>query len=762
MKAPRARRGGRMPARFCPAAGTTRGKTMNRTATLQLAAAAALALVGKPGFAQEAPPPAQDEEEAQGTPEILVVGHLAPSLMLPNATGSRLGFSPLETPASLATIDGDEARARGDRTIVEAVTRAPGVTSTANPGNGNTALAARGFSGQGSVLQLVDGVRLFPVAGTITFPTDPWMVERIEVLSGPASVLYGQGALGGAVNVITRRPNSERLEAQAEIGYGSQDSWRVAAGADGPLGGDFAFRADASYRRSDGFVDRGDSRSLALAGALRFAPNDALSVTLRHDFGEVRPSRYFGTPLVDGRLDTSLRGENYNVADAFIEFRDNRTTLAIDWSPTPALTISNIAYRLSSHRQWRNLESYCWIGADGACPNGYGGGTSGHIYRTDNLGIVHDQVQYGDQASARLSTPLGGDFHNDLVIGFDANLIKLTYSHNFGSDLQEDEVAPTGFDPGLLLDTQGIAPRYRTRTTEWSLFAEDRLSLGEQISLVAGLRYERDRVERSNITYDVAGNPVLSPAFPNGTEARRLSNTTWRLGAVYQPIPTVSLYAQYVTGVDPLGTLTTYTTSASQFFFTNATGHQVEAGVKASFLGGRGAATLAVYRIVKNNLVAQRTPTSPVEQIGRRSAEGIEASVALDLPAGFSVEANGMVLDADYDDFISGGTSYTGNTPPNVAETAGNLWLRWTASRLQVRAGLRYVGRRFSDDANQFRLPAYTVVDASVAYALTDTLGLELYLDNLFDRDYAVASYNDEQWLLGRPRSIDVALRARF
>lgn len=147
---------------------------------------------------------AHAETERGGSADILVTGAREQALTIPATTGSRLDLTPLETPASVAVIDGDELRARGDLTMVDAVTRAPGITTSANPGNGGTALAARGFNGQESVLQLYDGVRLFPVAGTITFPIDPWTIERIEVLSGPASVLYGQGALGGAVNVITK------------------------------------------------------------------------------------------------------------------------------------------------------------------------------------------------------------------------------------------------------------------------------------------------------------------------------------------------------------------------------------------------------------------------------------------------------------------------------------------------------------------------------------------------------------------------------
>jgi iron complex outermembrane receptor protein len=700
-----------------------------------------------------APAPAQsDTSSTNGAQaDILVVGTLQNPLTLPAATGSRLGLTFLETPASISSLAGDEIRARGDLSVVDAVTRAPGITSVANPGNGGTALAARGFSGQGSVLQLVDGIRLFPVAGTITFPTDPWTVGRIEVLSGPASVLYGQGALGGAVNILSKQPSTDRTVIDAEASYGSQDTRHLAAGAGGPIGEMLSYRVDASWRQSDGYVDRGRSRSLALSGALRFAPTDGVSLTLRNDYGNQKPMEYFGTPLIAGVLIDANQRRNYNVADGELHYRDNRTTLTMEWAPSEAITISNAAYRLTSKRLFRNLESYAY------------NDTTGLIDRGDNIGIIHDQVHYGDQGSVRLSTPIG-TLHNDLVVGFDVNLIKLTYSNDFGSDPQNDPVDPLRFDPGLFFDTQGIAPRYRTRTSEYSLFAEDRLKLTDQLSVVGGVRYEQDRVKRRNVVYDAAGNETGTiNAFPNGQDARRLRNTTWRVGGVYQPTPSVSLYGQYSTGVDPVGTLTTFTTSASQFFFTNATGDQVEGGVKASFLGGRGSATLAAYRIVKKNLVAQRTPTSPVEQIGQRSAKGIEAAVSIDLPHGFGIDANGTILDAEYDDFINGGISFTGNRPPNIPDTAANLALRWDAfARFQARGQLRYVGHTYSDDANAFRIPGYAVVDAGISYAMTSQIALELRGYNLLDKDYAMTSYNDEQWLLGRPRSVDVALRARF
>lgn len=438
-----------------------------------------------------------------------------------------------------------------------------------------------------------------------------------------------------------------------------------------------------------------------------------------------------------------MRDRNFNVADAEMRFRDKRATLTATWSPIEQITIANTAYRLTSYRRWKNLESYSYDG------------TTGLVDRADNLGIVHNQTQYGDQGTVKVSLPVADGITNDLVVGFDVNLIKLTYSNDFGSDPQEDSVDPFNPVPGLFFDTQGIAPRFRTRTSEYAVFAENRLKLSEKFSIIGGIRFEENRVRRWTFAYSPSNVRSETQVLD-----KRLDNTTWRVGAVYQPTSALSLYGQYTTGVDPLGTLTTYSTGQVQF--SHATGDQVEFGVK-------GVSSMDGVRRPWPHIASSRRAccpnrlTSPVEQVGQRSAKGIEASVSVDLTDGFGIDANGTVLEAKFDDFISGTTNYNGLTPPGVAETAANLWLRWEPiTRLQTRAGLRYVGKRYSDNANRFRVPAYTVVDASLSYAVTDNVALDLRLYNLFDKDYAITAYNNEQWVLGRPRSVDVSLRARF
>ena len=195
----------------------------------------------------------------------------APSLMLPAASitapevdlesidlktatsaGSRLNLNSLETPASVESLTGAQIRARGDRSVQSAVTRSTGISNTGTPGNGGSAYSARGFVGEGSVMQLYDGVRMYSGAGTVTFPVDDWSVERIDVLRGPASVLYGEGATGAVINVIPKKPFSGEIENHLRVGYGSYDTRQQALDSGGSLTDTLSYRLNINHNQSNG------------------------------------------------------------------------------------------------------------------------------------------------------------------------------------------------------------------------------------------------------------------------------------------------------------------------------------------------------------------------------------------------------------------------------------------------------------------------------------------------------------------------------
>jgi iron complex outermembrane recepter protein len=129
------------------------------------------------------------------------------NLNTPTSTGSRLNLTPLQTPASVEVITAETIAERGQHNIIDAVTQnATGFTASPAPGNGSLSFNTRGFTGNSTVMTLYDGTRLYVGSGTLTFPFDSWSGQRIEVLRGPASVMYGEGAIGGAINVISKMP----------------------------------------------------------------------------------------------------------------------------------------------------------------------------------------------------------------------------------------------------------------------------------------------------------------------------------------------------------------------------------------------------------------------------------------------------------------------------------------------------------------------------------------------------------------------------
>ncbi|WP_341704292.1 TonB-dependent receptor [Ferrovibrio sp.] len=662
------------------------------------------------------------------------------NLNVPASTGSRLGLTPMETPASVEIIPGATIRERGATSVNDAAARAVGFSTSASPGNGGTALSARGFSGHSSVVQLYDGTQFAVGAGTVTFPFDTWTLDRIEVLHGPASVMYGAGAVGGAVNVIPKAPNRTRYEHEAALSFGSDMTWHAAAGSGGPLTDRLSYRADVSRRQSDGWIDRGDSESLALSLALRADISDSFAVTLRNDYGNQEPMRYFGTPLVNGALDESLRKKNYNALDSVITYRDNWTQLKMEWEATDALTLTNTSYLLVSDRHWRNIEDYTHNSG------------SGLINRADYLEILHAQEQYGNRADASLENSLFG-LRNQTTVGLDVSRIDFRHTNNspYGGSSSVD---PYSFDPGLFSSPDITKPKYDTDTTQYALFAEDRLSLTDRWSVVGGLRYDNVHMTREDL---ITASNGFSKTF---------ANVTWRLGTVYDLTDTTAIYGQYATAVDPVGGIVTL--SAASSAFTLATAEQAEIGVKQSILNGRGEWTLAGYHIVKHDLLSRDTANPNVtQQIGQQSSRGVELAFAFDLLENLWLEANASLLDARFDDFreSSGGVavSRAGNTPSNVPERLANLWLTWgVAPDWKAMGGVQYVGETYSNNANTLKRPDYAVVDLGIAWSPEENTSVALKVFNIFDEVYAANAYGGDQWLLGRPRTAMLSTSIRF
>ena len=682
--------------------------------------------------------------------EITVVAQPVGGLRLDadTAAGSRLGLSALETPASVDLITAAEIAARGDYAAHDAITRSAGISSVATPGNGGSAVSSRGFTGNVATAFTYDGTRLYVTAGTVTFPADTWTLERVEILRGAGSVIHGFGAIGTTINYVPKTPDPESADFEALVAAGRFGTARIAVGGGAPLNEAWSFRVDATHYRSDGFADRADEQRNVFAGSVLYQPTDDLSVRFSLDYADIEAAPFWGTPLVDGQADRALRRNNYNFGDAFIEYRDLWARVRTEWRFAQNATLRNDTYLLDAEREWQNLEGYAF------------NAESGLIDRSSYLGIVHDTRQYGTRTDVLLEGGIAGRT-NRFTVGGEVNVIDLDYDANFASGGfgVSDSVPVFGFEPGRLpRDEVPTLPNFVTDNTQYAVFFDNVLDLTEQLSLVAGGRYDRFEFERDELAID---DPRATPRAASSFDTN-LSKFTWRAGLVFRPLDTLSLYAQTSTAADPVTSPVTISAGLANFDLT--TGRQYEVGLKHQLLNGRAEYTLAWFDITKRNLVTRAPGAAFSEQIGQQSAEGLEITFRVNPTDRISLDLNAAFINAQYDEFFIGEASLRGNTPRNVPERTANAWGQWSpVERWQLGLGLRYVGSRYANDTNTFELPSYTVLDVAVTWQTTDQLSLTLRGRNLGDRDYVTAQYiSAEQWLFGDPRSWELSARYAF
>lgn len=683
--------------------------------------------------------------DSSGVEEILVIGQGVGSLRLniANGAGSRLGLDAMATPASVDLVTRDEINTKGDYSAIDSITRTAGLSTSSNNGNGGMQVSSRGFNGHGTTLNMYDGTRLYITAGTVTFPADTWTLDRVEVLRGAGSVLNGAGALATSINYVPRkaRLGEQSFDALAAVGsYGLQ---RGAIGGNIALGDRLAARGDVAVTNKDGYVDRADEDRTVAAGSLLWQPDANLSVRFSLDYANIDAAPYWGTPLVNGRASDELRRQNYNFADAKVQYRDLWARVHAEWRLSDNITFRNDTFVINADREWQNLEEY------------YYNAGRGNIDRMSYLGIVHDQQQVGTRSDF-LITGMLGNFDNRFTIGAEANVVELDYLNNFNTG---------GFDYADRVPLFGAPPAYRpaaaftqldysTDTLQSGIFFDDVLQLNDKFSVVLGGRYDEfdfDRINHAQVT------GRRSAVFDAGFD-----KFTWRAGLVYQASDTLSLYAQTSTAADPVTSPISINLANADFNL--STGKQFELGLKQQFMNGKGEYTLAYFDIEKQGMVTRRPGTAISEQIGQQSSDGFEVTFRVNPLPQVSLDMNAAFIDSQYDEFYSGGVSLAGNTPNSIPETTANLWVNYApVAKLQLGAGLRYVDERYTDDANSNVLPAYNVVDAALSWLVSDQATVILRGRNLTDdADYVLSEYVTDQWVFGEPRAYELSVRYSF
>lgn len=670
----------------------------------------------------------------------------------PAETGSRLGLTPRENPASVSIVERAVIDARGARNTQEILQAIAGITAHDAPGN--IGVQYRGF-GSGSVSQLFNGINVqYSIAAR---PVDSWIYERVEAIGGPSSFLNGAGAVGGTLNYITKLATRQNAT-EAQLRLGTQRLREASLGlnrriaGDGDGRGDHYLRIDVNHRRGGAWSEGTRPEATQLATSLLSDLGGGLSHTLAYEFQEEEVHRpYWGTPLLNPlrgslRIDAATREKNYNSADGLYAQRVQWLRSITNWRVNDALSLRNTAYAYDALRDYRNVESYRFNAGNTA------------VARSGILLQRHEHRLVGNRLDGTYRSEIAGR-RSDWAFGIDLSLNKQTRFPNSLSGTVST-VNPYLFGTEAFFSIPGMRPGFRpdrdNRVRTTAVFAENRTQLTPTVALVTALRHERIELELANRREVNATNPAHF--------ARSYRPTTGRLGLVWDFAPGANLYAQYATAADPpAGILTTATFAQVRDNSELTTGRQLEVGSKWDFWQGKGTATAAAYRITRQNIATQDPANSNLTvQVGEQSARGVELAVGLQATAAWAIQANAAWVDAQYENFRQGGVSLAGRTPTNTPRTVFNVWTSYALTpQLQASAGIRRVGAVYADAANTQRWPAYTLLDLGLSYQFNRHTTLMARVRNATDRVYAL-NVGGTQAYLGAPRTADVALRLNF
>ena len=699
---------------------------------------------------------AQDSLNLPSSTVTATAGSAPSGLVLdePINTGSRLGLSARQTPASVSVASRAVIEARGARDTQEVLNGMTGIHASANPGYGSF-IAYRGFT-QNQITQLFNGINLG--YGSAARPIDAWMIDRVELIGGPSTFLYGAGAVGGSINAISKLAGRDEQVFEGRLRYGSFDESELAFGINQPLGDSadarhFA-RLDFSQGGSNGYIDRNQRQTRSTAFSLLSDLSPQLSHTLALEYLEDREdSPYWGTPVLNGsgrtmKIDRSRRFENYNVADGRYEQRVRWARSIIDYRVSEQSSLQNTLYHYDAQRDYRNLEGYAYLPGNMRVER-----SAAYLQR-------HEQSMLGNRLELRHDHQLL-DRASQWSLGLDISRMRQTLYPRSGGVF--DSVDPDHFDPGSFYAIPGMASglqkQRRHQVDSRALFLENHLQLSERLALLSGLRYDDLQMEVDNYA---AVSPT-SPAF----FARSWEPISGRLGLLYELSPTANIYLQYSTSADlPAGSLASATYS-NVGLFDLSKGEQWELGSKFDFLDGRGSATVALYQIVRRDF-AVRDASNPSNfvQAGQQTSRGIELAGRFQLTPQLLAEANYAHVQARFDDFTDnvGGVAVSreGNQPANVPRSVANAWLTYSpASAVQLGVDSRYVSSAYASAANTTRVPSYTLYGAFARYRFDEHTALTARLRNLTDKVYAKQAYGG-QYYMGAPRAFDVALDLRF
>ncbi len=682
--------------------------------------------------------PNQNDSEDLENPELYESAPVIVEGDRRGRTGMKQDLPLREIPATVNVIDAEELQARAADEWIPALAYTPGIFAHQNYGGFNT-MTMRGLDSR-NVLLLRNGTRDDTFLLVNSSPMTSMVgVERIEVLKGPNSVLYGQGAMAGVINIISKRPG-RAAEYEFSATGGSFGTRRASVGATGPIGTEsLRYRVDAGASKTEGWRENGNElKSGAATIEWDITKNHMLTLfgatsydVFETDAGLPRANNTF-IPGTNEALSTNylvepgvFRDNNYNTEDDYLRSRASQFRVQLDSRLADFLKLRAFV----AH----NPQDYYYFAVE-----------SLSISQTQDRTIERDHFHFETKRR-----PFQGTLELDWAFetfGLEHQLLT-GYEYHWIDDRRRRRFFPGGtstvdlFNPEI--DLILPLPENHTNATQLyqqlhSGYAQDIITVNDQLKLVLGARYDIWlRETRSDTLFDL--NDRITSEF--GTSDRSIAKEiTYRAAAIYQPVKWYQAYAGFSTAFTPVTVLDINRNKLSP-----ETGEQTEIGQRIEILNGRAAINSAIFVARKDDVVVQ-IQNSPrrFAQAGKLFTQGYEISAELNPVENWTLTAGYAHTDAEWKSFVTTNSSgevldYTGNRPRNVPRDTVTAWSQYKFDfGLGLGLGGRYVSETEGDNANSFELPPYGVYDALVFYDWNQ-FRFQVNWLNFTDKEYFVS-----------------------
>ncbi len=672
-----------------------------------------------------------DEIKVTGQSDDNFTGYIN-QLKQETSTGSKLGLTIKETPASVEVINSKTMEQRGDTTVTSAITKTTGITGGESGHGPGGKFSVRGFNGYPGITILNDGIKLNGFG--ISFrAVEVANLDRVEIIRGASSVLNGDGSVGATANLITKKANFGKQESELGFKIGSYDSYRFNFGTGGVAVEDkLAYRVDASAREMGTNIDSEKREIGSLSAGLLYKINDELLTTLavskdKDDSENI----YVGTPLINGKLDKSVRKINYNT---LTDGKDNGDSIWIK----QGIELYKDDIEIKNYLYYQDLDS------EARRPY-----RALQITNTDKVSIVgsdisQEQKLIGDRLDLIHKGNIFG-LDNKFLIG--SNVSKMNFKRDAssgGTGIVTNIYNPISGTHGDLGNNYEVKDR-EVDVEQIAIYLEDSLSLSDNLKLILGLRHD---------TLDVDWDYLQT----NDKRSKTHNEFSYRAGLVYDLTDTTTVYTSYTTSIEPGAHLVSLNTVQSQMDLTEA--EQYEVGLRQSFLDDKGEFTASAYKINKKNMfVNDPNIAGNVLSAGKQSSKGLEFNLGIQPIEQIQIDTNLSIVDTKFD-----GLYNNGKIPNSVPKYVGNLGVRYMPiPNLGIGTWVRYVDSFYINDSNTIKLPSYTTVDLTLDYTYNKSTTFSFLLKNLTDELYATTSRSDNGGVfLGDSRSFEFGVNYKF